>query len=543
MAVPAPSDPDATARRAALGLILLATLIRLGGLLATPLELYPDEAQYWVWSRHLAFGYFSKPPMVAWMIALTTRLGGDSEPYVRASAVFLNGGSAIALFFLGRKLYGAWTGALASTLFVLMPGVAISSLIISTDAPLMFFASLALLAYVRLQTMSGTRGKILTAAGLGLALGLAMLSKYAALYLVAGLALHLVVDRDARRVWRWPAAVAALVAFALPVAPNLAWNAAHHFQTLAHTAANANLTHGKLFSFAELGQFLGAQFGVFGPVPLLVLIAGLVIAVRARTLEAADKLLVCAMAPALVVVTLLAFLSRANANWAALAYVPGVVVVAAWLMRWREGTGRPALVAKGALIAALVIQVALAGLVVAGTLSPRLADKAGASGSLKRMRGWRQSAEAVVNRAMIEQAVRGLSAVAVDDRLLFNSLRYYGRDYFDRPDAAPLRKWSSAGGPVISQAEAEAGLSPAEGSRVLVVSMVEAKRPIIAADFTKTSDTQIQRVFLDRDHVRRLDMFIGEGFRTPKAAQPAAAIPERPGSPSHSAHPGEGRDP
>ncbi|MDB5431542.1 MAG: 4-amino-4-deoxy-L-arabinose transferase [Caulobacter sp.] len=526
MAIPAPGDPDATARRAALGLILLATLIRLGGLLATPLELYPDEAQYWVWSRHLAFGYFAKPPMVAWMIALTTRLGGDSEPYVRAAAVFLNGGSAITLFFLGRRLYGAWTGALASTLFVLMPGVAISSLVISTDAPLMFFASLALLAYVRLQTMSGGatgRGRIITAAGLGLALGLAMLSKYAALYLIVGLAAHLIIDRDARRVWRWPAAVAALVAFALPVAPNLAWNAAHHFQTVVHTAANANLTHGKLFSFSELGQFLGAQFGVFGPVPLLVLLAGLVIAARARVLEAADKLLVCAMAPALIVVTILAFLSRANANWAAIAYVPGVVLAAAWLMRWRQGTGRLALLAKGALIATLVIQAAIAGLVVAATVSPRLADKVGAAGSLKRMRGWRQTAEAVVNRAMIEQAVRGLSAVAVDDRLLFNSLRYYGRDYFDRPDAAPLRKWSSAGDPPISQAEAEAGLTPAEGGRVLAVSMVEAKRPMIAADFARTADTQIQRVFLDRNHVRRLDMFIGEGFR---AAQ-TPPVPKR----------------
>ena len=41
--------------------------------------LYPDEAQYWFWAKRLAFGYYSKPPLVAWVVALTTKLAGDGE--------------------------------------------------------------------------------------------------------------------------------------------------------------------------------------------------------------------------------------------------------------------------------------------------------------------------------------------------------------------------------------------------------------------------------------------------------------------------------
>jgi 4-amino-4-deoxy-L-arabinose transferase-like glycosyltransferase len=58
------------------------TVLRVA-LFVTPFELYPDEAQYWLWSRDLAFGYFSKPPMIAWLIWATTGVGGDAEPWVR----------------------------------------------------------------------------------------------------------------------------------------------------------------------------------------------------------------------------------------------------------------------------------------------------------------------------------------------------------------------------------------------------------------------------------------------------------------------------
>ncbi|MFZ5728103.1 MAG: 4-amino-4-deoxy-L-arabinose transferase, partial [Pseudomonadota bacterium] len=55
-------DPARAAWRAALAITLALTVVRLVALFVTPLELYPDEAQYWLWSRTLDFGYFSKPP-------------------------------------------------------------------------------------------------------------------------------------------------------------------------------------------------------------------------------------------------------------------------------------------------------------------------------------------------------------------------------------------------------------------------------------------------------------------------------------------------
>ncbi|MBF8261431.1 MAG: conserved membrane protein of unknown function, partial [candidate division NC10 bacterium] len=51
------------------------------------LDLAPDEAHYWTWSKRLDWSYYSKGPMVAYLIALSTRLGGDTDFYVRLPAV------------------------------------------------------------------------------------------------------------------------------------------------------------------------------------------------------------------------------------------------------------------------------------------------------------------------------------------------------------------------------------------------------------------------------------------------------------------------
>ena len=184
--------------KAALIVVGAIALVRFIALFVTPLELYPDEAQYWLWSRKLDFGYWSKPPMVAWLIALTTGIGGDDEPWVRLSSLLLQVGAALALFQVGKRLYDGRTGFWAAVVWSVMPGVQLSSGVVSTDAGLLCFLSLALWAYVVL--WRGATG-LKPALALGAALGLAFLSKYAALYFLIGLALHAAVDPAARAVW------------------------------------------------------------------------------------------------------------------------------------------------------------------------------------------------------------------------------------------------------------------------------------------------------------------------------------------------------
>src|SRR5881392_138561 len=90
---PAPALPAPVTHAQAIDYRLLAgvvvgalTVARLVLIAVHPAGLYPDEAQYWFWAQTPALGYYSKPPLIAWVIALTTGLFGESEFAIRLSA-------------------------------------------------------------------------------------------------------------------------------------------------------------------------------------------------------------------------------------------------------------------------------------------------------------------------------------------------------------------------------------------------------------------------------------------------------------------------
>ncbi|MGI9386223.1 MAG: ArnT family glycosyltransferase, partial [Methyloligellaceae bacterium] len=113
--------------------ILLA--LRISVLYFSKTDLFFDEAQYWAWSQDPAFGYFSKPPLIAWIIGATTTFCGMSEFCVRLASPILHSVTAIVLFFLGHTLFGPRVGFWGALAFVTVPGVSLSATLISTDVP------------------------------------------------------------------------------------------------------------------------------------------------------------------------------------------------------------------------------------------------------------------------------------------------------------------------------------------------------------------------------------------------------------------------
>ena len=491
---------------AALGVL---TAVRVTVLFVTPLELYPDEAQYWLWSRHLAFGYFSKPPLIAWLIRATTALGGQGEAWVRLSAPLLHGGAAVALAAAGRRLYSPLVGVLAAAIYSLAPGVQLSCAVIATDAPLMLCLCLALWAYAGWWRAADSRRAFWCAAGFGLALGAAFLAKYAALYFVGAALLHAVISRDARGKWSPTQVLAAVLLFLAVASPNILWNAAHHFQTVAHTADNANLgedaqPHHLFDPRGSLGYVAG-QFGVFGPIPFAIFLLGVAGLLRQRTMTAEDKLLLAFAAPPLLIVLGEAIVSRANANWAGAAYGPTAILVAAILVRKR---------AWRTLGAVLVSQIVIALIFLTAFSAPMVADWVKAGNSFKRAKGWAASTTAIRNAAL--SAGQPLSAVAVDDRFLFNALSYYGRDNKNVPAGslpAPLKMWVREARP-HNQAETNSPLTDTFGARVFVANAVPHYTREIVKDFGSIEPgAKTVSVSLDAERTRTFTFMVADKFR------------------------------
>jgi 4-amino-4-deoxy-L-arabinose transferase-like glycosyltransferase len=313
----------------AVGILGILTVVRLAGLHVSTVDLFFDEAQYWAWSREPAFGYFSKPPVLAWIIAAAEQVCGSSEACIRAPAPILYLGTSIVVFFTARQLYDETTAFFSALSLALATGAVFSARIISTDVPLLFFWALGLFAYVKIWAGAGLRWSIL----LGFALGFGLLAKYAMIYFVLAVALAAFLDPAARAMLRTPAPYVALAIAAVVVAPNVLWNLEHGLATLRHTGENI---HGGGVRFDPLKglEFIAAQFLVFGPVAFAVLVAAMV-RLNSPLLERADRLMLAFAIPPLALVTATAFVTRALANWAATGFVSAMILVAALLVRHR----------------------------------------------------------------------------------------------------------------------------------------------------------------------------------------------------------------
>jgi 4-amino-4-deoxy-L-arabinose transferase-like glycosyltransferase len=399
-----------------LGLLVLIAAFRLVALALNGTDLYMDEAQYWAWSRELALGYFSKPPLIAWIIHGTTALCGDGEACIRLPSVVLHLVTAALTYAIAARLYSDDVAFWAGLGYALLPAVSLSSGIISTDVPLLAAWALALLAFAGLMASPSPRDTVL----LALALGLGLNAKYAMAYFIVCAAVYFIVAPERRARLREPHLWLALAGGLALIAPNLLWNATHGFVTFAHTAANAGW-QGVPFHPAKAAEFLLAQFGVLGPILFGAL---LVIAWRALKrpagLAPADKLLLAFSVPILVLVTAQGLISRAHANWAAPAYVAAIVLVTAVMIRDRAWAWMRATFAVHAAAAVLI---ALATWQAGRLALPGIGDP------FARTLGNRALAEAVKGE-LAEATRKGepVGSVLTDDRETAAALAYYARD-------------------------------------------------------------------------------------------------------------------
>lgn len=506
------SLPKDSLSRLALGLILGLLLVRLVLVFASPLELYADEAQYWRWGQTLEWGYYSKPPLIAWVIATSSSLFGDTEAGVRLFAPILHAIAALAIWALARRMMGPSAALIAVAAYVFMPGIVLSSTVISTDGVLFPFWCIALYLLWRLRESDAGWPETIA---LGVAIGFAFLSKYAALYFVIGIALTSLMDAPTRRaLLSRQGLVAGALGLAI-LAPHLAWNAANSFQTVGHTVDNANLG-GELFNLEHLPQFLGDQMGVFGPISFLGLLAGLIFMRRGRDAETAarEDWLACFIVPVLVIIAFQAVLSRAHANWAATAYPAACLFVASifsraqtdrrlwWaiivlvplaiqlapdltpLVKIGIGIGVAATLVAAGFVSAwrpvglfwtgIGLQFALTVFLAVITLGPsHWVSAVGMDNGFKRTRGWQDLAQQLVLEAERQQA----TAVLVDEREIWHGLDFYTHNRLD----APLILWRYLETP--KNFAEQIPMTDEIDGRVLVASYRSNRRPQIQGDF------------------------------------------------------------
>ena len=386
---PRPAEEPAAARRADLvaGVLVAASLaFHLAVVLAGRLDLAPDEALYWDWARHLAFGYTEKPPMVAWLIALTRGLLGDSEAGVRLAAPLLNVVLVASTWALARRLFGSVEALLSLALLLALPLVHAGGLIMTIDAPL----TAAWAAFLLVLWHARERGGAAWWAAAGALLGAALLSKYTAGILVAGMAAEIALAPRERR----PKASGPLLLLAVAAAmlvPTMLWNAHHGWISFAHVAEQGHIAERRTFSLMRLGQFLGGQLLVVSPLLLGLLVASLVAGWRAaRRGDRRQAFLLCFSLPTLVLYLLVSLRVKALENWPGAGWIAACIGAGPFARElWRRRRGR------AFVLATMLLGVGLVALGVGSSVLYRIVPEAERIDPAARLHGWRDLGGAV----------------------------------------------------------------------------------------------------------------------------------------------------
>jgi len=375
---------------------------------ATAIDLYADEAYYWGWAQHFDFGYYSKPPMVAWLIMLTTSICGDSFVCIKIASPVVYFFTTLNIYFLAKELFDEKVAFYSAVAFITLPAVWLSSLIISTDVPFLFFWSLGMLFFVKALKSDSWRDWLITA----VAGGGGLLSKYTMIIFVVSAFAYLVTSSTYRHHLRNPKLYVTMTLAALIYLPNLYWNYTHEFVSFKHTEDNAHL-EGELFHPGRMFEFLGAQFGVFGPILfgwLLTLLP------RYKTLKQNENytLLWWFIVPFFTLILTISLLSRAHANWSAPMYVASTLLVVSWLVLHNR---------KRWLAAAIGINILLGGAFyhyhdITNALGIELTRK---TDPYKRVRGWEELGRQIESIMKAYPDAKLLS----DDRKTMAELIYY----------------------------------------------------------------------------------------------------------------------
>ncbi|MCF4164451.1 glycosyltransferase family 39 protein [Zavarzinia compransoris] len=504
-----------TADRDALRLVVTVALgiavLRLVALAIGQMPLYLDEAQYWFWGQDLAFGYFSKPPLIGWAIAATTAVCGDGPACVKAPSVLAYGIAPIFVYLLARNLFGTRVGVLAAIGFATLPGVAFSGFIISTDPLLLMCWCGALWTFERASATGERRFWLAT----GLFLGIGMMAKYAMIYFAVPALIVTALGLVGKR-RQWGGLALAGVVGLLILSPNLIWNALTGFETFRHTAANASVG-AHIGNIGGVVDFLGDQVAILGPV-LAVALVVLLVWPRGIFRDPGIRLLAWFSLPILALLVVQAFLSRAHGNWAAVAFPALAVLIFAALARldYRrliKGT----LIFHGVLF--LILGVGLAvGQVPFVELSTR-------TDPFRWIRGWDRLATAVDALRLDADGERP-RAVITTERGATAELIYHLRD-----GDALIRRWQADDTVPDDHFAMVLDLDDALGCDAVIVSRGDSLPPDLVARFDAvTGPTRVDmRPYPDRKGTYYL--FVGGNFGRERGTTNACRSITRTGRP------------
>jgi len=323
-------SPARSAQRIVLTIIIATALVR--SVLASTLGLGVDESYAASVARPLSLGYFDHPPLHFWIAGVAQWLAGSrpagplADLAVRAPFILLFAATTWLAWLITKRMFGpraaVWSVAALNLSAVFTLSTASWVL---PDGPLMCASLAAVYCVVRALEADGTTWWLAA----GVAGGLALLSKYHAVFLAAGVFLFLATTPAHRRWLARPAPYLAATIAAVMFLPDIIWNAHHGWVSFAFQAARGVPQHAN--HLAALAQNVAGQIGYVLPWVWVPLMLALVAALRAGPRDPARWLLACLAVWPIGVFTVVSLGGNPGLpHWPALGYLMCFPLFGAW---------------------------------------------------------------------------------------------------------------------------------------------------------------------------------------------------------------------
>lgn len=277
------------------------------------LGLGEDESYYWVWSKHLALSYYDHPPMIAYLIALSTHLFGDTPFAVRFFNILMIPVTSILIYLIALNIYKKESIANGSVFLInIVPMFFLGSILTAPDMPMLFCYTLGLYLFVKIVYES----KSYYWYYLGLVTGLGLLSKYMILFLYLAVFLYLILDEKQRFWFKKPQPYIAFVLSLVMFTPVIIWNYQHQWVSFIFQFYSRHLHHANLLE--NVIRFLVPQLILITP----LFFVALIIIVIKKFFSQQERLLLCFGLPPLIVFAIASIFSKSVPTWAIMSYVP-----------------------------------------------------------------------------------------------------------------------------------------------------------------------------------------------------------------------------
>jgi 4-amino-4-deoxy-L-arabinose transferase-like glycosyltransferase/membrane-associated phospholipid phosphatase len=400
--------------RLSYGLIALLLLLRLAYLGLSGIELTEDEAYQWLWSKHPALSYYSKPPMIAYTQWLGTHLWGDNEFGVRFFSPVIAAVMSILVFRLVAREAGARVAFILLLIFSVTPLLAVGATVMTVDPLSVLFWTAAMVVGWRAAQPDGTTRQWLW---VGLWTGLGCLSKWTNLLQPVCWGLFFFLWPPARRHLRRPGPYLALLITALFCLPVLFWLQQHQWITVEHVATDGQLD--KSWTHTFVGQFLEQETGALHPIFFIAMLWAAVAFWWQGRRDPFQLLLFCMGAPLFFGCFVLSWHSHVQPNWIAPSVIPLFCMMAVyWAKRWERSAALLQPLLSFAVVFGLVLVVIMhAPNLVSKILHRPLPPK---YDMLRRAHGWKEMA-GIVGQARQELAAEGPPAFIIAEHYGFTS--------------------------------------------------------------------------------------------------------------------------